>query len=887
MPVWGGESIDYLVEKEAVNGYGDGTFRPNAKLTRAHAAKILAVSLNLPIQEEAKSTFPDTRNHWADPYVAAIQKELQGVIKGYPDGHFKPNRPITRAQLTKMVVEAYNLKRDSTTHIYFSDMPDAYANYIQTLGSLGIVQGPVKGEFRPYENVTRLQMAAIIHRTEVRSVRLFVPKKEAIPKIEEITVFNETKFDVRFTEALRPEIAQEIEDSGRRFVVYVEGQTLHDKSAIQSQTIRFNKTYTKATVILAENKVRSDTKYTVALLDADNRRVADVLEQFTPLVLKEGTAQPTVIIDEKQGKVIVRFHENMADTALDANNFHIYESGKLRGSLADYSRLADDEKGVWSDATEKTTVEFTLSDEADKNHFSIGRMYKMVIANKVETVKGMTLSEREGTVHIQTPMHAEVEPKAKFARIVGDAFVITFDQQLTEGAFNPQLITIQKANGHEIPAAKINLASSNNALDDQEMEVTVAEGYTLDPSLTYTVKLPENTVANAIFPNVMNKRLTGLMAEAQKDIEVRKVTAQLQRQANDKSKANLHLTFDQRIDLRYLKMNYKEAIRIQSGQEVYQLINPTSITLDAEDTRGRTIVIQDVEKAFTLNGDVSKQNFQLQSGQGYEVKIARSMVKTENGLKVNQETLTSHFTGVGVSAPKFDQIVLASAEEIILYFKEEIDGAKLQPHHVKVKGFEQYQNGNFTKEPIVLTGKSQLKTHIEGRKLTITPANSEVKFVTSEQADLIEIQGDVLKGRESGIANTKLSTEDLVNTLVVVDRALPVMIGAQKEDDRTLLVTYSEPVAFTGKDIHAQAAQFTVENATKNAYGEQVVLQSPNDKGYTENLQITFNKKGTFLPDLDLEEVKVVYKQHPAHFVKDPQGNSQKEGRTGVTQSPR
>lgn len=887
MPVWGGESIAYLLEKEAVKGYEDGSFRPNGKLTRAHAAKILAISLDLPIQEEARSTFPDTRNHWADPYVAAIQTDLQGVIKGYPDGNFKPNRPITRAQLTKMVVEAYNLTRDPTTHIYFSDMPDAYANYIQTLGSLGIVQGPVKGEFRPYQHVTRLQMAAIIHRTEVASVRLPVPKKEAIPEIEGITVFNETKFDVTFTEALQPAIAQEIEQSGRRFVVYLAGQTLHDHSAIQSQTIRFNKNYTKATVILAENKVRSDGKYTVALLDGDNRTVADVIEQFTPVVLKEGTAQPTVIIDEKQSKVLVKFHEKMADTALDANNFHIYESGQLQGSLADYSRLADDAKGVWSDATEKTTVEFTLSDEADQKHFSIGRSYKMVIANKVETIKGAVLSETEGTVPIQTPMYSDVEPKAKFARIVGNAFVITFDQELTEGTFNSQLITIQKANGHEIPAAKISLASSNDSLDGREMEVTVAEGYTLDPALTYTVKLPENMVANAIFPNALNKRVVGLRAEAQEDIEVRKVTAQLQRQVKDKSKANLHLTFDQRIDVGRLKMNYREAIRIQSGQDVYALIDPVHISLDAEDTRGRTIVIQDVEKAFMLNKDALKKNFQLQSGQEYEVKLMRNMVRTENGLKVNQETLTSHFTGIGVSAPKLDQIVLASAEEIILYFKEEIDGTKLQPHHVKVQGFEQYQNGNFTKEPIVLTGKSQLKTQVEGRKLTITAANDEVKFVTSEQANLLEIQGDVLKGRESGIANTKLSTEDLLNTLFVVDRAVPVMIGAQKEDDRTLLVTYSEPVAFTGKDVHAQAAQFAVENATKNAYAEQVLVQSPNDKGYAENVQITFNKKGTFLPDLDLEEVKVVYKQHPAHFVKDLRGNSQKEGSVGVTQFPR
>lgn len=883
MPVWGGESIEYLVEKEAVQGYADGTFRPNNKLTRAHAAKILAVSLNLPVQESATSTFRDTTNHWADPYIAAIQTELKNVIKGYPDGNFRPNRPITRAQLTKMMVEAYDLTRDPTTHIYFSDMPDAYAQYIQTLGSLGIVQGPVKGEFRPYENVTRLQMAAMIHRTEVEEIRLPVAEKEMLPSIETVTVFNETKFEVTFAEAIRPEIAHEMEYSGKRFVVYVKGQSLHSDSAVQSQTIRFNKTYTKASVILAEDTIRTDATYTVALLDSDHPTVADVIDQFTPIILKKGTAQPTVIIDEKQNKVIVQFHEKMAQSALDARNYHIYESSQSRGSLAEYSDTDEDGRGSWRDATEKTAVEFPLSDEAQKKQFLIGRSYKMVVSEAVETEKGAVLSEQERIIPIEIPARENVEPKAQFARMEGNTLIILFDQQLVEGILNPPLITIQQANGHTIPVSKIDLASTDDSLGHQEMRITVAEGYKLERKLTYTIDLPENIVAHAVFPNVTNNPVTGLVAHAQQDIEVKIVTAHLMRQKADKSKANLHLTFDQRIDVAYLKVHHHDAILLRDGEFTYQLVDANSIMYDDHDTSGKTIVIQDVEKAFTLQGDMAGKHFQLQSGKVYRTELMRNRIKTENGVQVNQDTLSSQFKGIGVSAPKFEQIVLASAEEIIVYFKEEINGTTLQPHHIRIKGFERYPNGNFTEMPILLTGKSQLKTRVDGKKLIITPASEEVRFVTSKRTDLLEIQGDVLKGTESGVANTKLSTADGFDTLLIIDRATPMLVGAEKEDDRTLVMTYSEPIIFTGEEISKQAEQFSVENATKNAYGEKVMLQSPNANGYADKIHITFNKTGTFPPDLDLEEVQVVYGPHPYYYVRDVQGNSQKEGRAGVT----
>ncbi len=878
VPDWAEDAVTYLVENEAVQGYSNGTFRPYEGLTRAQAAKILAVSLHLQIDEGATSVFSDVGGHWAEKYIAAIQNERKDVIKGYPDGTFRPNASITRAQLTKMIVEAYHLKQDTDAYIYFSDVPDWAASYIYTLGSLGIVEGTIQGKFQPSNHVTRVQMAAIIHRTEVIEARLIVPQKQLLPSIEEVKVFNETKFEITFSSALEETIAHEIEHSGKRFAVYPQEQSIHSEEAIQSQTISFNDNYTRASVILAEDRVKTDAYYTVALLDADYRDVAEVVTDYTSVLLKQGTEQPTVYIDGKQDKLILKFHEKMSDLALEASHYQIYENNQLRGSLAEYIaplNSRESREGIWEDSTEKTAVEFRLTKKTSGKKFKLGEMYKIVVSNNVITEKGAELSEVERTIRIQIPSLLEAAPQASIIRIVNGEFIITFDKYIMEGMLNSQLITVKKPNGHELPVADVEVGSIDDTISQKELKIIIAEGYQLDSNLTYIIDLPENLVANQLFPNAVNQKITGLTAKAQKDLEVMEVSANLVRQAADKSKANLQLTFDQRVDLDSLKNLHHDAIMIQDNGIQYQLIDGKFLSLDDGDTSGKTIVIQDIEKAFSVNGRESDQGFKLRSKKLYKVKLKAKTIKTENGHKVNLENLSSYFLGIGIAAPELDQIVLSSSEEMIVSFKEEIDAKKLQAHHIKVQGYEQYNSGNFTENPVLLTGNSQLKFRVDGKKIIITPANRQVKFVTGTSERLLVIQGDVIKGKDSGIANTKLTSADWTNPAFIIDRAAPIMIGAKKEDHRTLIVTYSESIQFKGESPELQATQYSVEHATKNAYGMDITPLT-NERGDTPVVRIKFNKPNTFQADLNWEKVKLIYMKNNNGFVTDLMGYEQK-----------
>ncbi|MCX5977273.1 MAG: S-layer homology domain-containing protein, partial [Coprothermobacterota bacterium] len=102
---WAKLSILSLVDKQIINGFPDKTFRPNDSLTRAQVAKMIALWRNLPLKNPAFSTFSDLpRDHWAYQYVEGVV--ASGVINGFPDGTFRPQEAVTKAQLIKLLTVA-------------------------------------------------------------------------------------------------------------------------------------------------------------------------------------------------------------------------------------------------------------------------------------------------------------------------------------------------------------------------------------------------------------------------------------------------------------------------------------------------------------------------------------------------------------------------------------------------------------------------------------------------------------------------------------------------------------------------------------------------------------------------------------------------------------
>jgi alpha-tubulin suppressor-like RCC1 family protein len=154
--------INALVGLGIINGYSDNTFRPSNTLTRAQAAIMIVRAIGLST-EGVSSNFTDVPpTHAAYKFISAAYQA--GIINGYSDGTFKPNANVTRAQIAIMVQRAFNVQASETV-ISFTDVPEGYApkKFIETLASQKIVNGYSDGTFKPLNNVTRAQFSTMIY----------------------------------------------------------------------------------------------------------------------------------------------------------------------------------------------------------------------------------------------------------------------------------------------------------------------------------------------------------------------------------------------------------------------------------------------------------------------------------------------------------------------------------------------------------------------------------------------------------------------------------------------------------------------------------------------------------------------------------------------------
>ncbi|CEQ27393.1 ZmpA/ZmpB/ZmpC family metallo-endopeptidase [Paraclostridium sordellii] len=121
---WAKNEVNYLASKGLFNGYEDGTFRPENPITRAEVATILVRS-NGDIKQKLKKVFPDIDDsHWASKYIEKAA-EL-GYMLGYEDGSFKPDQVITRGETVVTLNRIYrnpcDLKETNNSKILFTDL---------------------------------------------------------------------------------------------------------------------------------------------------------------------------------------------------------------------------------------------------------------------------------------------------------------------------------------------------------------------------------------------------------------------------------------------------------------------------------------------------------------------------------------------------------------------------------------------------------------------------------------------------------------------------------------------------------------------------------------------------------------------------------------------
>jgi len=97
------EAVEFLSAFDVINGFGDGTFRPEESVTRGQMAKMLTVVLGYKdFSQNLQSTFADTQGHWANPYVEIVNSF--DIVVGYDENTFGPDNNISYSEAVTMIV---------------------------------------------------------------------------------------------------------------------------------------------------------------------------------------------------------------------------------------------------------------------------------------------------------------------------------------------------------------------------------------------------------------------------------------------------------------------------------------------------------------------------------------------------------------------------------------------------------------------------------------------------------------------------------------------------------------------------------------------------------------------------------------------------------------
>ena len=150
-------------------GYTGGTFGPERNMTRAEVTTMFARLLTEQIEADKtySNTFTDVpKGYWAANYIGYMQQ--LGIITGYSDGSFRPDAPVTRAEFAAIASRFEKLTEGSKS---FADVPDTYwaARYINFAATRGWVTGYSDGTFKPENPITRAEVAAVTCRLLERS----------------------------------------------------------------------------------------------------------------------------------------------------------------------------------------------------------------------------------------------------------------------------------------------------------------------------------------------------------------------------------------------------------------------------------------------------------------------------------------------------------------------------------------------------------------------------------------------------------------------------------------------------------------------------------------------------------------------------------------------
>ena len=213
------QAIEFLQDTDVIGGYEDGTFKPGNAVNRAELAKILVEAQGItPDAEQYNNCFSDVTDEWFAPYVC-YAKEMEWV-DGYKDGTFKPEQIVNKVESIKMVINSQGFENEMeacTEELYEDTDENAwYAKFLCVAKAKGLLEEDENGNYVPAEGMTRGNVAENIYRSiMVRKLNKVAFTDEIKDQVDEVkSDFKADREEVKTQlQAAKAEIQAMIDDS--------------------------------------------------------------------------------------------------------------------------------------------------------------------------------------------------------------------------------------------------------------------------------------------------------------------------------------------------------------------------------------------------------------------------------------------------------------------------------------------------------------------------------------------------------------------------------------------------------------------------------------------------------------------------------------------------
>jgi trimeric autotransporter adhesin len=443
-------NINALVELGYIKGFTDGTFKPYQSITRGQVAKIFARILKdqgfkVPEDKKAFDDVPVDSQDQELVEAAAIVKAA-GVMTG-SGGKLNPAQPITRQQMAKVLVEAFDLTKpaDFTSKITDLDKADAsFRDYIQTLEANGVT---VVTEYRPTDSVTRAAFASFVKRAMDASATV------TADDITEVKVVDENTLEVTFNGELKDVKAEDFTIEG----VEIESVSIKAEAAAEGKTT--------VVVIKTKTKLEEGKTYTIAY----KGKTTDKAKVEVPVVTPKVESVSAINVN----KIKVTFNKPIDTTKA---KFEV-----KRGTVT------EDVKVTWNEAKTEAVLEKTAGNFIEAE-YTVTVSGVEGLQNASQTVK----VEAEKVVSIEI---ANEKLQKSSTAPLNIKFINQYGEEATVSPANVTITAYNQTAGNAVNrvAGQYQLDASGEKVGDKVLVTVVYNGLTATKALEV---VPQATVGS-------------------------------------------------------------------------------------------------------------------------------------------------------------------------------------------------------------------------------------------------------------------------------------------------------------------------------------------------------------------------------------------------------